>query len=120
MNNTVNALNPKIDQTVRVFDNFYKFDVDVPVNEYDAVYSYFKSVITTPPAAANFAITLFRIADLSKIPVMTLLEQLQGQNKNQLTATLCYYLNNFRSPATLLGITSTVTPNFFAARNIRL
>jgi hypothetical protein len=117
---TVNALNPRIDQTVRVFDNFYKFDVAVPVNEYDAVYSYFKSVFTTDQAAANFAVTLFRIADLSKISVMSLLQQIQGQNKNQLTATLCYYLNNFRSPATLLGITSTVTPSFFAARNIRL
>ena len=38
---TVNAVNPNIDATVRVFDNFYKFEVNVPAAEYDVVYSYF-------------------------------------------------------------------------------
>jgi hypothetical protein len=38
---TINAVNPNIDATVRVFDNFYKFEVNVPAAEYDVVYSYF-------------------------------------------------------------------------------
>jgi pyruvate/2-oxoacid:ferredoxin oxidoreductase alpha subunit len=116
---TINALNPKIDQTVRVFDNFYNFEVDVPANEYDVVLSYFKSVFTTVQVAANFTATLFRIAEQTNIPVLSLLQQLEGQNQIQITATLCYYLNNLRSPATLLGYTVPVTPNFYAARNVR-
>jgi pyruvate/2-oxoacid:ferredoxin oxidoreductase alpha subunit len=116
---TINALNPKIDQTVRVFDNFYNFEVDVPANEYDVVLSYFKSVFTTVQVAANFTATLFRIAEQTNTPVLSLLQQLEGQNQIQITATLCYYLNNLRSPATLLGYTVPVTPNFYAARNIR-
>jgi pyruvate/2-oxoacid:ferredoxin oxidoreductase alpha subunit len=116
---TINALNPKIDQTVRVFDNFYNFEVDVPANEYDVVLSYFKSVFTTVQVAANFTATLFRIAEQTNTPVLSLLQQLEGQNQIQITATLCYYLNNLRSPATLLGYTVPVTPNFYAARNVR-
>lgn len=116
---TVNALNPKIDQTVRVFDNFYNFDVSVPANEYDVVYSYFKSIFTTAQAAGNFTVTLFRIADQTGTPVLSLLQDLEGQNQIEVTATLAYYLNNLRSPATLLGYSVPVTPNFYAARNVR-
>jgi pyruvate/2-oxoacid:ferredoxin oxidoreductase alpha subunit len=91
---TINAINPKIDQTVRVFDNFYNFDIDVPANEYDVVFSYFKSVFTTAQAAGNFTVTLFRIAEQTNTPVLALLQELEGQNQIQITATLAYYLNN--------------------------
>jgi len=40
------------------------------------------------------------------------------QNAIQLTATMAYYLNGLRSPSTLLGVNSSVTPNFYTARNI--
>jgi len=116
---TINALNPKIDQTVRVFDNFYNFEVNVPAGEYDVVFSYFKSVFTTAQVAANFTATLFRIAEQTSTPVLSLLQQLEGQSQIQITSTLCYYLNNLRSPATLLGYSVPVTPNFYAARNVR-
>jgi pyruvate/2-oxoacid:ferredoxin oxidoreductase alpha subunit len=116
---TINALNPKIDRTVRVFDNFYNFEVNVPSNEYDIVFSYFKSVFTTAQAAGNFTMTLFRIAENTRTSVLILLKELEGQNQIQVTATMCYYLNNLRSPATLLGIRLPVTSNFYAARNVR-
>ena len=116
---TINAINPKIDQSVRVFDGFYNFDVDVPVNEYDVVFSYFKSVFTTAQAAGNFTVTLFRIAQENNTPVLALLQELEGQDQIQITATLAYYLNDLRSPATLLGYSVPVTPNFYAARNVR-
>ena len=116
---TINDVNPKIDQTVRVFDQFYNFEVSVPVNEYDIVFGFFKSVFTTSAAAGNFTASLFRISEQTDIPVLSLLEQLQGQNQIQITASMCYYLNNIRSPATLLGYSVPVTPNFYAARNVR-
>jgi pyruvate/2-oxoacid:ferredoxin oxidoreductase alpha subunit len=116
---TINEINTKIDQTVRVFDSFYNFEVDVPVNEYDVVFAFFKSIFTTAQAAGNFTVTLFRIADETNTSVLTLLQELEGQNQIQITATLAYYLNNLRSPATLLGYSVPVTPNFYAARNVR-
>jgi hypothetical protein len=116
---TVNASNPNIDATVKVFDGFYQYEQVVPAQEYDAVYSYFRSVFGTADAAGNFTVTLFRVADESATSVMTLLQQLQGQSQPELTLTLAYYLNSLRSPSTLLGVNAVVTPNFYAARNIR-
>lgn len=115
---SVNTANRNVDQTVRIFDGFYEYETDVNANEYDVVNSYFESVFGTSTAATNFSITLFRIADETRIPVLTLLAEIQDQDRIQLTQTLCYYLNGLRSPTTLLGITASSTPNFWAARNV--
>ena len=69
-------------------------------------------------AARNFTLNVFQISQDSGIPVETILSEMNNQNQVQITATLAYYLNNLRSNATLLGITTTATPNEFAARNI--
>jgi hypothetical protein len=115
---SVNTINPNVDLTVRVFDSFYEFDISVPADEFDAVNSYFLSVFKDPEAARSFTTTLFRVASETRTPVLTLLANIQDQDELQLTATLAYYLNGLRSPATLLGVNATVTPNFYTARNI--
>lgn len=115
---SVNEPNPRIDPTVRIFDGFYGYETEVDANDYDVVNSYFESVFGTGRAAANFAVSLFRIADETGTPVLTLLQSMQDQDQISLTQTMCYYLNGLRSPSTLLGITSTSTPNFWAARNV--
>ena len=51
---SVNTINPKIDLTVRVFDDFYGFALEVDANEYDAVNSYFESVFNDKQIAQNF------------------------------------------------------------------
>jgi len=116
---TVNYANPSTDRTIKIFDQFYNYEVSVAAVEYDAVNSYFKSVFGTAEAAGNFTVTLFRIAQQSSIPVMNLLEQIQGQSQTELTLTLAYYLNGLRSKATLLGLNASVTPNYYVARNVR-
>jgi hypothetical protein len=116
---SVNYANPRTDATVRIFDRFYSYDVDVPVDEYDAVNSYFLSVFGTAEAAGNFTVTLFRIAQQSSIPVLTLLNQITGLNGPELTATLAYYLNSVRSNSTLLGINVATQPNYYVAHNIK-
>ena len=117
---TLNAPNTNLDLSVRIFDNFYSYEQYVTQSEYDVVYSFFKSVFADPTAAGNFTVTLFRIAAQTNTSVLELLQELQAQGADQLslTATLCYYLNNLRSPATLLGIGAPVTPNFYTARNV--
>ena len=115
---TVNYVSPRVDPTVRVFNNFYNFEVEVNANDYDVVESYFRQVFADPLAAKNFTVTLFQISEQTKQPVLDLLAQIQGQDQLQLTATLCYYLNNLRSNTTLLGINALVTPNYYAARNV--
>lgn len=115
---TINNTNYNIDQTVRVFDSFYEYDVDVPAAEYDVVYSYFKKTMNTDLAAGNFTVSLFRIADETKIPPLDLLKAFEGQNGINLNVNLAYYLNSIRNRATLLGVGVPVTANFYAARNV--
>jgi hypothetical protein len=118
MGGTVNSLNTNVDLTVRIYDQFYAYEQFVNAEEYDAVFSYMRSVFTTDLAAGNFTVALFRIADTTRTPVLTILQNIQGQDAIQLTATLAYYLNNLRSGSTLLGVGATVTPNYYTARNV--
>jgi hypothetical protein len=117
---SVNAINTKTDQTVQIFDRFYSYQQSVAADEYDAVYSYFKSVFGTADAAGNFTASLFRVAQQYQTSVMSLLQQLQGQTGPQLTASLAYYLNGVRSASTLLGVNVPTQPNYYVAHNIRI
>lgn len=115
---TVNYANPNTDLTVRVFDSFYDYDVNIPVNEYDIVHSYFLTQMTSTQAAGNFTVSLFRVAESTGIPALTLLQEMQGNNGVNINVNMAYYLNQIRSRATLLGVGAAVTPNFYQARNI--
>lgn len=115
---SVNAPNLKTDQTVRIFDQFYQYEAQVPAEEYDIVHSFFLSVFENKSNAENFTITLFRVAQESKTPVLTLLQTLQGQSEMQLTALLAYYINGIRSLSTLLGVGQVVAPNYYAGHNV--
>lgn len=116
---SVNSYNVSIDQTVQLFDQFYDYSTSVPVQEYDAVYSFFRSQFNTAEAAGNFTVALFRVSENSRLPVMDLLSQMEGLGTVELTLTLAYYLNNLRSASTLLGLNQPVTPNFYVARNVK-
>ena len=115
---TVNYTNPNTDLSVRIFDSFYDYDVNIPAEEYDVVHTYFLSVMTTRQAAGNFTVSLFRVAQDTGINPLTLLKEFQGLNGISLSASLAYYLNSIRSRATLLGVGTPVTPNFYQARNV--
>ena len=115
---SINYTNYNIDQTVRVFDSFYEYDVNVPANEYDIVYSYFLKEMGNRTAAGNFTVSLFRVAQDTNIPALTLLQSFEGQSGINLNANLAYYLNSIRNRATLLGVGVPVVPNFYAARNV--
>ena len=84
---TVNAINPNVDLTVRVFDDFYNFSIEVDANTWDIVNSYMLSVFKTAEAAENFSTTLFRIADETEVPVLDILSQIQGMDTIELTDT---------------------------------
>ena len=116
---SVNSYNVSIDQTVQLFDQFYDYSTSVPVQEYDAVYSFFRSQFNTAEATGNFTVALFRVSENSRLPVMDLLSQMEGLGTVELTLTLAYYLNNLRSASTLLGLNQPVTPNFYVARNVK-
>ena len=113
---SVNNTNTNLDLTVRIYDEFYNYDVNVPAAEYDIVYSFFKSTMSDAKVAGNFTVSLFRVAQITNTPVLTLLDTMQGQTGLDLTITMAYYLNNIRSRATLLGVNAQTVPNYYAAR----
>ena len=115
---SVNYTNTNLDQTVRVFDRFYLFEANVPAAEYDIVYSFFREQMGDARVAGNFTVSVFQVAEQTKIPAMTLLQQFQGTDLMTINLNMAYYLNNIRSRATLLGVNSQPVPNFYAARTV--
>jgi hypothetical protein len=115
---SVNYSNPKVDASVKIFDSFYNYEANVPAAEYDVVNSYFRSVMSDTTVAGNFTASLFQVADFTNIPVLTLLDSFQGNTPMELNINMAYYLNQIRSRATLLGINSQPTPNYYAARAV--
>lgn len=109
------------DQTVRIFDNFYNTKLVVGASDWDIVFSYFKGTSDNTQIAANFASILFRIAQESSVNVLDLLQLLQGQpNKLNVNKIICYYLNTFKSKASLYGVGDIPKPNEAVQRNIVL
>jgi hypothetical protein len=115
---SVNFQNPNIDQTVQVFDDFYRYSVSVPAAQYDIVYSFFRDTMQNEQSAGNFAVSLFKVSEETGIPPLDLLEGFRGLNTVELNASLAYYLNQIRSRATLLGVSVAVIPNAYAARAV--
>lgn len=107
-----------IDQTIRIFDDFYSFELVVNPNEYDIVHGYFISVCATKAIANNFTTFLFRISQETNIPALTLLQSIQGSTKMEMNSTMAYYMNSFKSKTSLYGISSIPQANQPVARNI--
>jgi hypothetical protein len=109
-----------LDQTVRIFDAFYNAELNIPSNEWDVVYGYFKTICETDKIAGNLASSLFRVTQLSGVPAIDLLQIIQGkaQDKLQLNSIMCYYLNSVRSKTALYGVATIPMPNEPVARNV--
>jgi hypothetical protein len=118
MSQLINGPQSQLDNTVRVFDQFYNFQMTVEANRYDIVFSYFLSICNSRDTARNFTTMIFRIASITDEDPLTLLGYMQGKNKIHTTALMTYYLNSLKSKTTLYGINSTPIPNETVQRNI--
>jgi len=108
----------QLDQTVKIFDEFYEFSLVVNGSEYDVVYSYFKGICESTQIAANFTVYLFRISQETQVPVLDLLGYIKGKNKLEVNTVIAYYLNSFRPKASIYGFGTVPQPNEAVARNI--
>ena len=115
---SVNNLNLSIDQSAQVFNAFDQTAVSVNSNEYAVVNGFFKSIVKSVFDADRITETFFAVSQAAGVPVLTLLQQIEGQSELQATATLSAYLNTVRSASTLIGVNAPVVPNFYAARNV--
>ena len=110
------------DTTITIFDSFYNTNLHVNGAEYDTVNSYFYGVTGSNIIAANYAAILFRIAQQGNYSVMQLLELIKGNSTTllQLNSLMCYYLNTFKSKASLYGVSNIPHPNQAVQRNVIL
>jgi hypothetical protein len=107
------------DRTILIYDNFYNTKLGINANEFDIVFSYFKSISDNDTIAGNFTSNLFRISQEADIPVLELLDQLKGlPNKLEMNKVICYFLNSFKSNTSLYGVGVITRPNQLAARNV--
>jgi hypothetical protein len=106
------------DRTIKIYDGFYNFSVDISPGEYDVVYSYMRSVCQTNDIALQFTSMLFKIGQEIGVSPMDLLEGLQGKNGIEMNQVIAYYFNSFRSKTSLYGFSVKPTPNQSVARNI--
>lgn len=108
-----------VDQTVRIFDNFYTTSLRVNAADWDVVYSYFFGTSKSKETANNFASLLFRIAQEGNFNVLDLLATIKGTStKLQTNQVICYYLNTFRTKASLYGVGIIPKPNETVQRNV--
>ena len=118
MSQLIDAPQSQLDKTVRVFDQFYNFDLVVGADQYEIVYSYFLEQTNSNSIAKNFATILFRISFITGENIFKLLDYLQGSTTTQANGILIYYLNSLKSKTTLYGINVEPAPNQTALRNV--
>lgn len=106
------------DRTIRIFDNFYAFNLVIPANEYDVVHSYFLSVCETKQIADNFTTFLFKIAQETQINALELLDSIRGTSRLDMNKVISYYLNSFKSKTALYGVAYIPVSNQSVQRNI--
>lgn len=115
----IDESNRALDQTVKIYDNFYSQTLVISAPEFDIVLGYFKEVCENEKIAANFTTQLFRISQGAQIPVLTLLDYIKGtNNKLEMNQLITYYLNSFKSKTTLYGVSVVPRPNQSVARNV--
>lgn len=120
MTNTRSIDEPQsqLDKTVRIFDQFYSFDLVVDSNQYEIVYSFFIELTKNVNIAKNFATVVFRISNITGKNPLDLVDELRAGNKLEVNALLAYYLNSLKSKATLYGVGNIPQPNIQVQRNV--
>jgi len=109
----------EIDQTIRIFDNFYGQNLIVNSSEFDIVYGYFSNTCENQTIANNFTSALFRTAQATGTSVLDLLSLLQGTGDFiKMNGLMCYYMNALKSLSVLYGIGVIPRPNQSVARNV--
>lgn len=106
------------DYTVKIFDQFYNLNLVVDASEYEIVLSFFDGYSKDKSVSKSFTETLFRVSNLTQIPVLDLLQSFQSADAMKINLTMAYYLNSVSNKTTLFGVSTVSSPNNVVSRNI--
>lgn len=108
----------QLDKTVRVFDQFYNFDLVIDSNQWDIVYSFWFDKSKSKNIAENFATLIFRLSSVTGENPLDILDYVKGSTASETNALLAFYLNSSKSKTTLYGVGNLPQPNILIQRNI--
>lgn len=107
-----------IDNTVKIFDQFYNLDLQISAEEYEIVYSFFRQYCNSDASAAAFTTTLFVISSQTGVNVLELLSTFDTSDELKVNLTMAYYLNNVSNKTAMYGVNNVIIPNNVVQRNI--
>lgn len=116
----ISVTNQRQDSTNAIYDAFYDFQIEPPAGQYEIVNSFFNQFTDNQITSEAFTVNLFRIATLSGVNVLTLLESFKGATSSmQINLTMAYYLNSINdNKAVMFGFNNILQPVQSVQRNI--
>lgn len=104
--------------TVQIFDNYFNLQLGVNGEEFQIVYAYFRERTSNDSVASTYAEILFKISNLTGIPVQELLTEFGDKQGMDLSLSMAYYLNTFGDKTMMYGVMNVVPPNERVQRNV--
>jgi len=91
----------------------------IDANQYDRVFSFFKSKFDDAQLAETFTGEIFRISEVNKLSIDSIIGEFESSSESQISALLAYYLNTIRNKPSYLGVSTRLVPPIGVARNIK-
>ena len=107
-----------IDDTQKIFNNYFKNDIGYNASEVNAVIGYFLKKGFDTIAATNTAAIFLQQARIDKIPVFKLIDTLKGLNDIEIDNVISQILNLYRSKTSSIGFKKNTILSLVEQRNI--
>lgn len=113
-----NQPNQSSDQTVEIFNNYYKQPISLNVNELTAMTGFFQKRGFEPIAAESAATTILVQAARDGYNAMQVMDTLGGLTSVEISGLVAEILNYNRVKSSLLGSVQNIQPIIDITRNI--
>lgn len=117
---TVTSQQRNQDSTTQIYDAFYDIQIEPPAGQYEIVNSFFNQYTDNQQTSEAFTVNLFRVATLTGVNVLTLLDSFKSAtNTMQINLTMAYYLNSISEhKSVMFGYNNVLAPVESVQRNI--
>jgi hypothetical protein len=106
------------DQTVEIFNNYYKLPVRINNNELIAMTGFLESKGFEPVSAESTAITILTQSSVEGYSAMQVMDTLKGLSSVDISGVVAEILNFNRLKTSLLGVKQDFSPSYTVARNV--
>jgi hypothetical protein len=106
------------DQTVEVFNNYYKLPVSINNNELIAMTGLLESKGFEPVSAESTAITILTQSSKEGYSAMQVMDTLKGLSSIDISGVVAEILNFNRLKTSLLGVKQDFSPSDTITRNV--